>query len=423
MSKRDNWTPARRAHEQARKRERLARKRRERNPALGPYVPRAQRGPAGAFALEPPPVVHVPEGHELMGVSTLTHTENGDPQWQKTGRAGADPTPLPEGFDVPSSIAIMDRGEGTAVSVRWRSFERAKADLAAAHVDAWARHAETYRGLAAPVEAPARTDADLMAVYPLGDPHIGMLAWKPETGQHHDTDIATAQLVECMRQLTARTAPAERALIVQLGDFFHAEDQAQRTPGHGHKLDVDGRVSRVREAGYTVLRSVVDLALLRHRHVEIVNLPGNHDPNQAHAIAMWLSAVYEREPRVTVDRSCAPYFYREFGVNLVAACHGDGAKGKDLPLLLAARQAEAWGRTRKRVWHVGHVHHTDLREYNGARVWYHNTLAGKDYWHHAKGYDADQELMSITYDRDFGQDSTATVGIERVRKALAERQD
>lgn len=378
---------------------------------VAPRPPRPPRGPSAKPA--------IPEGHELAGLSTLTDP-NGETkaEWAKTRVAGAEPAPLPEGFDAPSRVSRMARGDGSVV-VEWQSYDRERADLAAAHVEAWAAHAAKYRGLAAPVDAPARTSAELMAVYPLGDPHIGMLAWKPETGQHHDTDIATAQLVECMRQLTERTPPAERALIVQLGDFFHAEDMNQRTPGSGHKLDVDGRVSRVREAGYTVLRAVVDLALLRHRHVEVVNLPGNHDPNQAHAIAMWLAAVYEREPRVAVDRSCAPYFYREFGANLIAACHGDGAKGKDLPLLLAARQPDAWGRTRKRVWHVGHVHHTDLKEYNGARVWYHNTLAGKDYWHHAQGYDADQELMSITYDRDYGQDSTATIGIERVRAALA----
>ncbi len=386
---------------------------RARNPGLPPYVPRAPRGPMDAPH-------YVPDGHELAGVSTRTDADGAvDAQWSKTRIAGAEPTPLPAGFDAPSRVSIMARGDGSEV-VRWASYERAKAELAAAHVDAWAAHAAAYKGLALPVLAPADATADnALAVYPLGDPHIGMLAWAPETDNHFDVAIATRELAECMRQLVARTPPAARALVIQLGDFFHAEDEAQRTPGHGHKLDVDGRVPRVREAGYTLLRTVVDLALQRHRHVEIVNLPGNHDPNQAHAIAMWLSAVYEREARVTVDRSCSPYFYREFGTNLIAACHGDGAKGKDLPLLLAARRAEAWGRTRHRVWHVGHVHHTDLKEYNGARVWYHNTLAGKDAWHNAKGYDAAQCLESITYDRDWGQDSTVTVGIERVRAALA----
>jgi hypothetical protein len=400
--------PARRERERARNRERHARKVEASGRA---YVPRPPRGPADAPH-------YIPEGHELAGVSTLTDADGTDTaQWSKTRVAGADPTPLPEGFGAPSRVSRMSRPDGSTV-VEWATYERAKAELAAAHVDAWAAHARTYAGLAAPVNAPADVAADLCAVYPLGDPHIGMLAWAPETGAHFDVAIATRELGAAMRELVARTPPAERAIVIQLGDFFHAEDERQATPGHGHKLDVDGRVSRVREAGYTLMRTVVDLALTRHRHVEVVNLPGNHDPNQAHAIAMWLAAVYEREPRVTIDRSCSPYFYREFGTNLIAACHGDGAKGKDLPLLMAARRAEAWGRTRHRVWHVGHVHHTDLKEYAGARVWYHNTLAGKDYWHYTKGYDAAQCLESVTYHRDFGQDSTATMGIERVRAAL-----
>jgi hypothetical protein len=378
---------------------------------LQPRKPRPPRGPS----MKP----RIPEGHELSGQSTLTGPDGElRASWDKTRVAGADSEPLPEGFGGPSRVSRMSRADGTTV-IEWASYDREKAAAEAATLAAWEAHAKRYTGLALPTAAPDVTSENSLAVYPIGDPHIGMLAWAPETGANHDTSIGTRELSECMRQLVARTAPASRALIIQLGDFFHAEDDQQRTPGHGHKLDVDGRSAKVREAGYTMLRGIVDLTLQRHRHVEIVNLPGNHDPNQAHAIAMWLRAVYENEPRVTVDRSCAAYFFREFGVNLIGACHGDGAKEAALPLLMASRQADAWGRTRHRVMHACHIHHTRIIEHSGCRTWYHNTLAGKDAWHVHRGYDSEQCLTSIVYDREYGQDSTVTVSIERIRAALS----
>lgn len=395
---------------------RRAAKLRERKPGLPPYVPNPPRGPAA-----PPDDPHyIPEGHELAGVSTLTGPEGEvRGEWSKTRVAGADPTPLPEGFGPPASISRLTRGDGSVVS-EWQTFKPDEITRAQAMAAAWERHASLYAGLAEPSTAPAHVDADLITLYPLGDPHIGMLSWEPETGDHFDVKIATRELLSCVRLMVAAAPPSEQAIVCNLGDFLHAQDDSALTPGHGNKLDVDGRFAKVLDAGHALLRGIVDAALERHARVTVRNLPGNHDPRVAAELAMWLKAVYERDPRVTVADAFAAHQYDRFGCNLFGWGHGDRGKTSELPAIMATDRAADWGETTERVWHVGHVHHLTRLETPGCVVETHRTMAARDGWH-AGRYRAGRSLSAITYHREFGEVTRATVGLARVRAALKGR--
>jgi hypothetical protein len=175
----------------------------------------------------------------------------------------------------------------------------------------------------------------------------------------------------------------------------------------------------VLDAGHTLLRGLVDYALTKHEHVKIRNLPGNHDPQVSAGLAMWLRAVYEREPRVEVAPASASYQYDRFGLNLFGWAHGDGAKAEALPLIMANDRREDWGATTEHVWHTGHVHHLSTKEYTGCVVETHRTMAGKDHWHASKGYAAKRSLSVIAYHRDYGEVTRNRVGLERVRDALS----
>jgi hypothetical protein len=130
---------------------------------------------------------------------------------------------------------------------------------------------------------------------------------------------------------------------------------------------------------------------------------------------MWLRAVYEKEPRVTVADAFQAYQYDRFGSCLFGWAHGDGAKLEALPQLMAHDQAEAWGQTTERHWHVGHVHHLTRKESPGCVVESHRTLAARDAWHAGKGYRAGRSLCAITYHREFGEVARATVSLARTR--------
>jgi hypothetical protein len=80
-----------------------------------------------------------------------------------------------------------------------------------------------------PVAAPTINNSDLMVVVPQGDPHIGMYAWAEESGHDFDVDIARADLCGAMQYLSDNSPPAETCMILNLGDFFHADNALSRT--------------------------------------------------------------------------------------------------------------------------------------------------------------------------------------------------
>ncbi len=408
-------TPAQRAAA-AKQNARRAREVRDRRPDLPAYVP---RGPSGDHHGSPP--VQLAPGLELKAQTIKVKADGTlDHRYDKSHTARNEPLfeTVPAGHHVTKTTTRIDADGRVGMQYVTAKHDAAQreSDMAAA----WARHAEVYAGMGGETGGPVPlVDEDLIALYPLGDPHIGMLAWAPEAGEHFDLSIATRELLTCVRLLVAGAPPAKRAIITNLGDFLHAQDDNNRTPGHSNPLDVDGRAAKVLDAGHALLRAIVDAALTKHEHVTIRNLPGNHDPQVAAGLAMWLRAVYEREPRVTVADAYASYQFDRFGCCLFGWAHGDGAKSEALPLLMANAEREAWGATTEHVWHTGHVHHLSTKEYTGCVVETHRTMAGKDHWHASKGYSAKRSLSVISYHREYGEISRNRVGLERVRNAIA----
>jgi hypothetical protein len=405
---RDAADPARVAKRRAQKRAAHARK----VEAEGrTYVP---RGPSGS-----PPVPHLHHGLELAGQSVCSDDAGAVTAVWDLGRKAPDPNPapIPEGFP-PRKVSTFTVPGGERG--RWTTYAPGEVARANMIAEAWERHAAVYAGLAGTAPAPEHTNTDLCTLYPLGDPHIGMLAWAPETGTHWDLSIATREILACVRELVASAPASERAIVTNLGDFLHAQDDANMTPGHGNKLDVDGRFAKVLDAGHALLRAIVDAALTRHRHVTVRNLPGNHDPRVATELAFWLRAVYENEPRVTVADAFRVHQYDQFGSNLIGWTHGDRGPGKELPEVMATDCApggrgivDGWGTARYRVWHTGHVHHESTKEYPGCDVESHGILPPGDAWH-AGRYRSRRRMSAITLHRDYGEIARASVGIERV---------
>jgi len=379
---------------------------------LNPPKPRV-RAPQG-------PAPNIPEGHELAGQSTLTDADGGvSARWDKTRVAGAvDPEheAAPPGHLI-TKRSTMLRGDGSAV-VQWISAKPEDIDKWESAKAAVITHVREHVRPLAPVPAPDGCSDDLLAAYPIGDPHVGLLAWAAEVGESFDLKIGERELCECMRLLVARAPAAKRAIVCNLGDFWHAQDDAQRTPRGNNKLDVDGRSGKVGKVGLAIMQSLVDTALLKHEHVTIRSLPGNHDPNSAFWLPEVMRRQYANEPRVTVEESFNPYQFDTFGKCLLGWAHGDGAKLADLGGLMANHASDHWSRCPYRYWNVGHVHHWSQKETQGVFVDTHRTLAGRDAWHHHSGYYSGRALKVNVYHREWGLDSVGVVGVERVRAAL-----
>lgn len=274
--------------------------------------------------------------------------------------------------------------------------------------------AEEHRGRAKPVKAPARSTSNLMACYPMGDPHIGMLALAAEAGADFDTKIARQDLLAAASRLVEVAPASERALIINLGDYFHADSVAQLTKS-GHKLDVDTRWQKVLTIGCHLMVDLISLALQKHQTVEVINAIGNHDDHSSVMLSAFLGAWFHAEPRVVVHPTVAKFHYVEFGKCLIGVTHGDTVKHLALGELMASDQPEAWGRTAHRYWYTGHIHHTSKTELRGVVVESFRTLAAKDAWHAASGYRSGRDMYAIVLDKEFGEVERHRCDIRMVR--------
>ena len=157
------------------------------------------------------------------------------------------------------------------------------------------------------------------------------------------------------------------------------------------------------------IRTLVSMALSRHDHVHLLICEGNHDEASAVWLRHMFTLLYENEPRVSVNESELPFYSLKWGKTFLGFHHGHKVKNEQLPGLFSAQFRQLWGETTRAYLHCGHRHHADEKEYNGATVIQHPTLAARDAYAARGGWIADRAVQAITYHRSYGQVSRTFV--------------
>ena len=277
---------------------------------------------------------------------------------------------------------------------------------------------EEYRKTSCKTPLPDKNLKNLLTVYPMGDPHIGMYAWSEETGEDFDCDIAEEQLITAVRVLVERAPASHTAIILNLGDFFHADNMNNATFKNANPLDVDSRWSRVLRIGVRAMIECIYAALEKHKQVVVRNMAGNHDDHTSQFLSVALSLYFENNKRVAIEEQPTKFWYYRFGKVLLGSCHGDTAKPDALPGVMSADRAQDWGETEHRYWLTGHIHTTNKKEYHGC-VWESfRTLCAKDAWHTAMGYRAGRDMQAIVYHQDYGEHERHTMSIQMLHARM-----
>lgn len=240
----------------------------------------------------------------------------------------------------------------------------------------------------------AKTKADYLAVVGLFDVHFGKFGWGKETGTNYDLKIAESIFEKAVEDLLQTTSnrPVGRWLLPIGNDFFHM-DNSRNTTFAGTPLDVDGRYAKVIEAGeMAVVRAIQRMAA--KAPVDVVWVPGNHDPTTSYHLARFIWAFFSKCDSVNVDFSPPPRKYYSWGANLIGLTHGNEEKIHELPNLMASEKPEEWltSKAGSREWLIGHWHQskkwvtktTDTSQETVIRAL--RSLSGVDAWHYRKGY-------------------------------------
>lgn len=232
-------------------------------------VTRARQA-AARGTLDPDIDARAPAGHRVKGVSTLYGDDGAiKQQWVKTDRDA-------EAAEMAREVALQ------------------------------AMCADIPRE--PPVAPPAASMAALCSLYTLTDGHVGMLAWHREGGQDWDLQIAENTIVGCFAEAIRQSPESEMAIFNQLGDLLHYDSLTAMTPTSGHILDADGRFTKMVEVAVRVIRRIIAMLLSKHARVHVIMAEGNHDLASSVWLRTMMKALYEDEPRITVDDSALPYY-------------------------------------------------------------------------------------------------------------------
>lgn len=304
----------------------------------------------------PPRLPAVPPGHTVKGASTFT---NG--QWIKTERIKENPRALAEWiFDAaPKKIPPLPQSPAPRV---------------------------------------VGSD-DLLAVYPLGDLHLGMYAHRAETGADWNRQSAMDVAYAAIDHLANAGTPAAHGLLINVGDFYHVSSPAKTTV-KGTPQDTDGHFYEAILDGIELKRRMIQRLLEVHEHVTVFNRVGNHDGMATLNLVSTLQAYFKDEPRVTIEWNPSAADYMLFGKCLIASTHGDTyKKPAELTGIMAQDMAEAWFRSDggHRHWFNGHVHHKTQKEITGAIVETVRTLIRSDGWHHRAGYRSGRDMQRVLF--------------------------
>ena len=312
---------------------------------------------------------HVPEGEVVIGRSIYTSDDEGNKAWLKTKRTMTEA-------------------------------ERDKA--LKGFVDGLVKGLSKYKAKAKPKSK--KFDTETLPTIVIGDAHFGMRADSRETkARDYDTKIASNDMLDAIEYLVDAAPASEQALLVNVGDFIHANGSSGTTFA-GTKLDVDTRIEVVLETAAQTFMFAVDKILSKHKNLTIIMARGNHDSDTAIALALILKFYYSKEKRVNILDPHGFFHTLQFGKNLLAVHHGDKVRAAKLGAILPKMLPEQWSATVYRKWLVGHIHHQNAIETdNGVFVEAFGTLAPPDSWHAGAGYGASSVMNQVVFHRDGGE--------------------
>ena len=322
---------------------------------------------------------------------------------------------------------VKTKGMSTMVKPRAINFGELKNDL----LEDVKKYAPKYPTL----KRPKLKDRSLFVIDPC-DPHFGAYSSAEETSESYNLQIATKRYKEGFEGLLHKSAFYQQEKIVIIGgnDVSHI-DNPFRTTTAGTKQDTDGMWFEAFQAAKWANIGIIERAATV-ADVHFVHCPSNHDYATGFFLAQCLQAWFRNNKNVTFDISPSHRKYIQYGVNLIGATHGDGAKEVDLSNCMTREAKKAWSESIYAYWYLHHRHHKDVKARGGKKaiqlekdgkavsvinsgtgatakdffhVEYVRSIKPPDSWHHRNSFDgAFQAMEGFVHDPNYGQISRLT---------------
>ena len=316
-----------------------------------------------------------------------------------------------EGFEA-KRVSTAYNADGD-IALQWVIQEPARRGLKQ-KIDAMVEGlTDDLKGVKSASKAPKDTDSDYLAMYMIGDHHFGMLADSETKMDDDDWDvkIATQVLVDSTAKLSNRVGNAEIGVLLNVGDFFHA-DSSKNTTTAGTMVDVDTRIGKTFRLAGRLFQILIDKMLETHKEVVVINVRGNHDSDMACHLSSCLDLLYSQDVRVNVLPNYSKFIHFQWHNNLFVFHHGDRMKHEQILQAVIKNLDDEWSQSKNRYCHLGHIHHHTAREVGSMHFEHWGSLTSTDQWHSDSGYGAERSMTAVVYHKQNGEDSRVKIKVE-----------
>ncbi|HWL27962.1 MAG TPA: LysR family transcriptional regulator [Burkholderiaceae bacterium] len=267
-------------------------------------------------------------------------------------------------------------------------------------------------------EGPKLPDNDIIPWIQIGDAHIGLLTHIAEVNESFDLKIAERELCAAISILVDELPECERLVINDLGDATHYQDFTA-TSESGHSFDFDTRYPKMIKVYSRTMRFIIDKALTKAQHVDVIVNQGNHSRSNDIWMAELLKVAYGHTGRVHVLNNDSVFIGYRMGNTLVMTHHSDKCRPKDLANVMTTDFRKDYGETQFHYIDIGHIHHAMvLKEHPGIVVEAFNHLATTDKWAHDNGYRSRKCITVIKRSRTYGEIGRRLLPVEEIRARI-----
>lgn len=238
------------------------------------------------------------------------------------------------------------------------------------------------------------------------DLHVGLLAWREETGADFDLNIIEQRFKESIADIIHRCRGRKFKLIrfITIGDILHIDNENQTTT-KGTFQQADGRIAKIFDRAADLLLYALNTLLELKTPIEYVYLSGNHDRNTGYFLAHTTRNAFKKNSNIEFDISPNPLKVKIYGNSLVGYCHGDMPE-KNIGTWLIKSFRKEYGQTQYAEIHSGHLHSDIVKEVNGIKVIRSSTLCESSYWEHQQGYKSERALICYVWNESAGKRET-----------------
>lgn len=256
----------------------------------------------------------------------------------------------------------------------------------------------------------------LLNQYTITDYHLGMMALACVSGEEWNLKLAEDMLVKWFERAIQQSPMAERCVFAQIGDFLHFDGLDAVTPMSKHLLDTDTMYPMLVRVAIRVTRRIIDMLLVKYKHVHVVEAEGNHDMASSVWMREMFSVFYENESRVTVDTNMDPYYHYQWGQVCLFYHHSHlKSARKGLDSAFVAKFKREFGASDYVYAHTGHFHHRVVEETALMEMEQHPTLSAKDAYASRGAYGSQRNAKVITYHKHYGEVGRQTISPEMLK--------